>query len=228
MPMLPNWQPCPHCKVLFTPRPDGTPRSHCPACRQPLPTTALPTTPPTSASLPRQAARQLPYELLFALLAVWGITLLYGCVAWFGIPSPSSLLGHALGSAGFLLMLSTETLYTLRKRVRRITLGRTGTWLQVHVFTGIVGPYLVLLHSAGKFHGLAGVLTLLTVVTVGSGFVGRYLYQAVSRCLSGAELAAARRLLALWRTAHIPLSVAVFCLAFIHIGAALYYATFLR
>jgi hypothetical protein len=217
-------------------------------------------------------------------------------------------------------MLSTETLYTLRKRTERFARGPTSTWLQVHVFTGIVGPYLVLLHSAGKFHGLAGVLAGLTVVMVLSGFVGRYIYTAVPRSLEGIEvtdrelaaqiadadrqlralgasvrevkaltaasrlphrgwalvvarpwirwrqrrrlrravqdlgpavrpkaarlqqlleerarlqmqmhsLAAARRLLALWHFLHVPLGGVVFTLAFVHIGAALYYATFLK
>ena len=37
-----------------------------------------------------------------------------------------------------------------------------------------------------------------------------------------------RRLLALWHVFHVPLGVALFTLAFIHIGAALYYATFSR
>ena len=42
------------------------------------------------------------------------------------------------------------------------------------------------------------------------------------------SLAGARRLLALWHVFHIPLGVAVFTLAFIHIGATLYFATFLK
>src|SRR5207302_3752695 len=81
-------------------------------------------------------------------------------------------------------------LYSLRKRLPRFTLGRTRTWLQAHIFTGLVGSYLVLLHSAGKFNGLAGALSLLTVIMVASGFVGRYIYTAVPRTLDGAEVGA--------------------------------------
>jgi hypothetical protein len=40
-----------------------------------------------------------------------------------------------------------------------------------------------------------------------------------------ASLAAARRLLSLWHTIHIPLGVVLFAKAFFHIGAAIYYAT---
>jgi len=46
----------------------------------------------------------------------------------------------------------------------------------------------VLLHSGGKFNGLAGILTLLTMVVVLSGFVGRYIYTAVPRTLDGVEV----------------------------------------
>jgi hypothetical protein len=42
------------------------------------------------------------------------------------------------------------------------------------------------------------------------------------------SLAMARRLLALWHTVHIPLGIALFGMAFIHIGAALYFATLLK
>jgi hypothetical protein len=40
------------------------------------------------------------------------------------------------------------------------------------------------------------------------------------------SLAATRRLLALWHTLHVPLGAVVFTLAFLHVGAALYYAAF--
>ena len=43
-----------------------------------------------------------------------------------------------------------------------------------------------------------------------------------------ASLAAARRLLALWHTIHIPIGMALFTAAFIHIVAAIYFATLLR
>ena len=89
-------------------------------------------------------------------------------------------------------MLMTETLYTLRKRSRRAGWGRMSTWLDFHIFTGLVGPYLVLLHSSWKFNGLAGIVMLLTVVIVASGFIGRYIYTAVPRTAEGAEIEAAQ------------------------------------
>jgi hypothetical protein len=110
-------------------------------------------------------------------------------------------------------------------------------WLQLHIFTGLVGPYMVLLHTSWKFNGLAGVTTLLTVVIVISGFIGRYIFTLIPRSLDGLEIEGtlsqealkhARRLMSLWHAIHIPIGVALFISAFVHAGAALYYATFLK
>ena len=178
-------------------------------------------------------------ELWLAFVAAILITGLYALVVIFtsGIPSASDLFGHGLGILGFILMLMTETLYSLRKRTRSARWGRMSRWLQFHIFTGLVGPYMVLLHTSWKFNGLAGVTTLLTVVIVISGFVGRYIYTRIPRTADGLEIQGtlseqtfkqARRLMALWHTAHIPIGMALFTAAFVHIGAALYYATFLH
>jgi hypothetical protein len=61
-------------------------------------------------------------------------------------------------------------------------------WLSFHIYTGIVGPYLVILHSSWKFHGLAGVLTLMTVMVVASGFIGRYIYTSMPRTADEVEI----------------------------------------
>lgn len=178
-------------------------------------------------------------ELWLALLFMVTITGLYGMVVVLTreIPPASELFGHSIGIIGFILMLSTETLYSLRKRSRSVRWGRMSTWLQFHIFTGLVGPYMVLLHTSWKFNGIAGVTTLLTVIIVVSGFIGRYIFTRIPRTMDGLEiegtlsqeaLKQARRLMALWHTIHIPIGIALFLSAFVHVGAALYYATFLK
>jgi hypothetical protein len=178
-------------------------------------------------------------ELWLAMLAAILISALYGAVVYLtkGIPPAADLFGHSLGILGFILMLMTETLYSLRKRSRSARWGRMSSWLEFHIFTGLVGPFMVLLHTSWKFNGLAGVTTLFTVIIVVSGFVGRYIYTRVPRTaegmiiegtLSEAALRQARRLMALWHTVHIPIGMALFVASFVHIGAALYYATFLK
>ena len=226
-------------------------------------------------------------EIWYALLAVILVTALYLWVVSRrgAVPAASNLFGHGLGILGVLLMLMTETLYSLRKRSRLARWGSMSSWLRFHIFTGLVGPYMVLLHTSWKFHGLAAVAMVLTIVVVVSGVVGRYLYTAVPRTADGAELqaeelerqiaaieaelqgvadgppgpadrvrpgragaqerdaqlarrqalqrqmaslATARRALATWHTVHIPLGVVLFAAAFVHSGAAIYYATLLR
>lgn len=178
-------------------------------------------------------------ELWLAFLAMLLITGLYGAVVLLTreIPPASELFGHGIGIAGFILMLMTETLYSLRKRSRSVRWGRMSAWLQFHIFTGLVGPYMVLLHSSWKFNGLAGATTLLTGIIVVSGFVGRYIFTRIPRTMDGLEiegtlsqeaLKQARRLMALWHTVHIPIGMALFVSAFVHVVEALYYATFLK
>jgi len=258
-------------------------------------------------------------ELKYAIAAMFFITLAYLVVQarLKEVPSASSLWGHSIGVLGFVLMLMTEVLYSLRKRSAHARWGRMADWLEFHIFTGLVGPFLVLLHPGFQFKGLAGVLSLLTILIVISGFIGRYIYTAVPRTADGveidlavleaqaaamqAELAVlsvqqntqpvavrraigtaiatgaaaayewsggqnprqvnqpvsgamraktrhlhqlqqqqrklhkvirqrqtARRLFALWHTIHIPLGLTLFLIAFLHIGAAVYYALMLR
>lgn len=267
-------------------------------------------------------------ELWLSFIAILGISTAYFFVlSWFNsVPPASDFFGHVIGILGFILMLMTETLYSLRKRSRSARWGRMSAWLDFHIFTGLVGPYMVLLHSSWKFNGLAGVTMLLTVIVVASGFIGRYIYTAVPRTVDGVEVDAAelerqiavldselkrwtsaqqdaatrslvenlaaishggggtistvlgrtlsewnyrlqwwlqknrldeksrsqaeslekllrkrrqmmiqvaslamtRRLMALWHAVHIPIGMALFSAAFIHIIAAIYYATLLR
>lgn len=130
-------------------------------------------------------------ELLAALLAVIAISVAYGAyVGAVAVPAASGLVGHSLGIVGFTMMLMTETLYSFRKRAMRRPRGTMRSWLRFHIFTGIVGPYLVVLHAAWVFNGLAGVLTAMTVVVVASGFIGRYIYTAVPRTADGVVIEA--------------------------------------
>lgn len=183
-------------------------------------------------------------ELLYALVAIALSTAVYLYVyrQEGSVPSASHLFGHGIGVVGFVLMLMTETLYSLRKRSTSARWGSMSGWLRFHMFTGMVGPYMVLLHPAMRFHGLAGIVALLTLVVVVSGLVGRYIYTSLPRNLEEPLLpeqsrdlqrrpngrVATRRALATWRTVHVPLTLLLFLTASAHIVGAIYYATLLR
>ena len=137
--------------------------------------------------------RRSNIELWLALITNLLITLLYLFMVnqLGGIPAARGFWGHSLGIVGFILMLMTEILYSWRKRNPRARWGRMSSWLRVHIFMGLVGPYMVLLHSSWKFNGLAGIVMTLTVIIVFSGIIGRYIYTAIPRTVDGAEVEAA-------------------------------------
>jgi hypothetical protein len=123
----------------------------------------------------------------FFIIAI--ITLVYlQIVRTTEIPAASGFAGHLLGVIGFILMLMTEVLYSLRKRYQFARWGKLQHWLSFHIITGITGPYLVLLHTSWKFNGLAGILMLFTIIIVVSGFIGRYFYTAIPRSAEGTIL----------------------------------------
>lgn len=171
------------------------------------------------------ATARRPVELGAALAAIALATVVYLPLAADGRPAPRGFVGHVLGITGFLLMIFAQTAYTWRKKVTREGYGPLRHWMQGHVFAGLVGPYLVLLHSAFRFRGLAGVLALMVLVVVASGVAGRFVYTAIPRRL---DAPGARRGLAVWWLLHVPVAAAMFVLALMHVAGALYYASFLR
>ncbi len=127
-----------------------------------------------------------PYELELSLFMVFVLTGVYIAYELLSEPRGGHPFGHALGIVGALLMLMTEILYSLRKRTTWLNwAGPVRYWLSFHIFTGIVGPFMVLMHTGLQFRGLAGLSFFLTLIVVGSGFIGRYLYTALPRTMSG-------------------------------------------
>lgn len=129
-------------------------------------------------------ARELKLSLAVCLL----LSVVYVGYELLATPSGGQPFGHWLGITGTALMVTTEVLYSLRKRTNLFgNWGPVRHWLSAHIFTGIVGPFMVLMHSAFMFQGLAGLTMFLTVLVVASGFLGRYFYTAIPRSLAGAE-----------------------------------------
>lgn len=102
---------------------------------------------------------------------------------------PSGPWGQSFGLVGMALML-VPFAYMLRKKIRRGP-GSLKTWLEVHLFCGIVGPVLVTFHTAFKFNGIIAAAYWSMVVVMLSGFIGRYLYIRIPRSMRGIELSRA-------------------------------------
>lgn len=97
-------------------------------------------------------------------------------------------VGHALGVAGSSMLLLL-LLYSARKRIGRLRgLGPLGRWLDVHIFLGVFGPLLVVLHSSFKVQGLVALSFWSMIGVALSGVAGRYLYLQIPRTRAGEEL----------------------------------------
>ena len=96
--------------------------------------------------------------------------------------------GGVLAVSGSALMLVplaylvVKRIPPLKRRVTRFVSMRT--LLAWHIYSGVLGPILVLLHTGHKFDSPLGVaLTAMTLVVVLSGFVGRYLMQQLAQTI---------------------------------------------
>jgi hypothetical protein len=89
-------------------------------------------------------------------------------------------------------MMVLMLLYSVRKRVGALRkAGTLSRWLDAHIYLGVVGPSLVVLHSTLKVQGLVALSFWSMVVVVASGVLGRYLYLQIPRTRAGEELALA-------------------------------------
>ena len=98
---------------------------------------------------------------------------------------PGSGVGAAFGIAGAVLML-VPLAYPIAKRIpflhTRITARLSmQSLLALHVYAGILGPLLALIHAGHKFDSLLGIaLTGVMLLVVVSGFAVRYLLTYVT------------------------------------------------
>jgi hypothetical protein len=112
---------------------------------------------------------------------------------------PGSLGGSLIGITAAVLMLVALS-YVLLKRVPALYARATKyvaprTLLAIHVYAGVAGPLLGLIHAAHKFDSPIGIsLTGTMVLVVLSGYVGRYFLGQIARAVRGrkSELAALR------------------------------------
>ncbi len=102
---------------------------------------------------------------------------------------PSGAIGHGLGIAGSLLMITGMLSYMARKRFRSMSrLGLLKHWLEVHIFLCTLGPIMILFHTAFKFGGLVAVSFWSMVAVFLSGVIGRFIYIQIPRSIEGRTL----------------------------------------
>ena len=102
---------------------------------------------------------------------------------------PSGIWGHGLGIFGSLAVLIGVSTYMMRKRMRSMgRMGKLKNWLEFHIFLCILGPLLILFHTAFKFGGLVAISFWSMVAVFLSGVVGRFIYIQIPRSIEGREL----------------------------------------
>jgi len=101
----------------------------------------------------------------------------------------SGLLGHGMGIAGTLMVVFGVFSYMARKRFRKLSrIGLLKHWLEFHIFLCVLGPILILFHTALKFGGIVAIGFWSMAAVVLSGVIGRFIYIQIPRSLEGREL----------------------------------------
>jgi hypothetical protein len=101
---------------------------------------------------------------------------------------PAGNRGHGFGVVGSGMMLLLF-LYSIRKRTKIFNrLGNIDKWLDIHIFLGIIGPLLIILHTTFKVKGLIAVSFWSMIAVALSGVLGRYLYNHIPHSIMGDEL----------------------------------------
>ena len=107
----------------------------------------------------------------------------------YALLKPSGLLGHGLGIAGTLLVLTGVFSYMTRKRIKFFSrYGVLKYWLEFHIFLCALGPVFILYHTSFKFGGIVSVSFWSLVAVVASGIAGRFIYLQIPHSIEGREL----------------------------------------
>ena len=129
----------------------------------------------------KERERVVVSGLIILMLLLW-----LGFIVHLSPRFPGSLWGGVLGVSGALLML-WPLAYSAVKRIGKLKNAVTRrmpmrTLLAWHVYTGIIGALLAVLHTGHKFTSPLGILlTAAMLVAVLTGVVGRYFLGQVSQ-----------------------------------------------
>ena len=108
---------------------------------------------------------------------------------WF---KPSGTFGHGLGIAGTVMMLIGVLIYILRKRYNFLARYiRLKHLLEFHIFLCVLGPILIVFHTAFKIGGIVSIAFWCMIAVVASGVIGRFIYIQIPRTIEGRELGVA-------------------------------------
>lgn len=137
----------------------------------------------------KQLARRAELFLAIGLILFMAVLFVVGRIYWderYYVPEEG--LGYWLGLVGGVMML-LAMVYGLFKHVPALrSLGWMKRWLSLHIFFGITGPLLVMVHSTFRLGSLNGAVALTSMLLVFvSGVMGRFLYSKIHYGLGGSK-----------------------------------------
>lgn len=101
---------------------------------------------------------------------------------------PNGFYGHGYGIIGTLLVIIGVFGYMARKRIKALRrIGALKYFLEFHIFLCVLGPILILYHTAFKFGGIVSISFWSMVAVVLSGVIGRFIYLQIPRTIQGRE-----------------------------------------
>ena len=135
----------------------------------------------------RQLAKRMEIVFALGLVLVMAVMFVVGRIYWddrYYIAEEG--LGYAMGLIGGVMMLIAFG-YGLFKHIPALrAIGGMRRWLQIHIFFGIAGPILVMLHTTFHLGSLNGTIAFFSMLLVYlSGIIGRYLYSKIHYGLGG-------------------------------------------
>jgi hypothetical protein len=152
-------------------------------------------------AIPSRASSSWPLVVALTVCAA-GFAVLITCGwGYYGLPwsdrldaslhhllRSSGRIGQLYGNIGVALIIG-NLLYLVRRRYVHVTwLGSMKAWMDWHVFSGIVGPTFILLHSAFTFRTWPAIVSAIALaIVVATGLFGRYLYRLVPRIADGRQ-----------------------------------------
>lgn len=138
-------------------------------------------------------------DLIVGLLVAFLLLFPLGYLVHVSPRFPGSLAGGIIGIAALVLIVLTLP-YVAAKHIKWVDKGLSHvvskpTLLAIHIYAGVLAPILGLVHAAHKFESPVGLLlTVILLMTVITGYIGRYLLAQIAKALRGrkSELASLR------------------------------------
>ncbi len=124
------------------------------------------------------------YLLFYKIAFLFAIGMILYWIKYTNIYQSGDDFGYYVGVTGASMMLLL-LLYSLKKRTKIIKFGKMSKWLNIHMLLGLLGPFLILIHSKmtlGAMNSKVAFFSMLAIVA--SGVIGRFIFKKTNFILA--------------------------------------------